>query len=85
MTFDDDYKLFRAGENKLRDKTLTFGDKVLIKAWLGCMQWGMKYLSMNAAEEKWVCAQKPEIDWEEVLSDTCMASKYGIRVLQSFL
>jgi hypothetical protein len=49
------------------DNGLTFGQKVMIRFWLGGkLMTGSKYLNLNAAEEKWIAAQNPEVDWDEI-------------------
>jgi hypothetical protein len=50
-----------------RKNAWSFGQKVLIKFWLGSqLETGMKYLLNNAAEDKWVAAQSPEVDWDAI-------------------
>jgi hypothetical protein len=49
------------------NKQFSFGQKVVIRFWLGShLETGMDYINTNAAEEKWVAAQNPEVDWEAI-------------------
>jgi hypothetical protein len=62
--------LIRRAENAAKfqkDNGLTFGQKVVLRFWLGGkLETGSRYISLNAAEEKWVSAQSPEVDWDEI-------------------
>jgi hypothetical protein len=49
------------------NKQFSFGQKVVIRFWLGShLETGMDYMNTNAAEEKWIAAQKPEVDWDAI-------------------
>jgi hypothetical protein len=67
MIIDPDAHLISKVKYALQHKDqYTFGQRVLLKFWLSWHITAGYDFNANAAEEKWIIAQEPEIDWEKV-------------------
>lgn len=69
---------FRACEYKYKSKETSFGDKVILKAFLSTFLYSNKYDKMSCAELSYV--SKHDIDWEEVLDKNFIRGHFNIKV-----